>query len=64
VIFIDIKNRACEKTSLPLKRTIGGFISAWPVTAESITGDHSANWSREKQGTNSAVSFGGFVTAD
>jgi hypothetical protein len=26
MIFIVIKNRACEKTILPLKRSIGGFI--------------------------------------
>ena len=25
-VFINIKNKACEKTSLPLKRAISGFI--------------------------------------
>jgi hypothetical protein len=37
MIFIDIKNRASEKTILPLKSPIGGFIlRSWPqnVTAE------------------------------
>ena len=58
MIFIGIKNRACEKTSLPLKSPIDGFIR-WPLTPRL----NRRIESRENRGT-SVISFGGFITAD
>ena len=48
-IFIDNKNRACEKISLPLKCTIGGFIR-WPSHRS-----QPSNWTREEQGNNGGL---------
>ena len=58
MIFIGIKNRACEKTKLPLKTHDLRFHSAV------VAAERNRRISPERGRGQSAVSFGGFVTAD
>ena len=58
MIFIGIKNRACEKTKLPLKTHDLRFHSAV------VAAERNRRMSPERGRGQSAVSFGGFVTAD